>query len=73
MQTYPMIDLVVKRKPALAAGAAVLVFILFAGAALQLAAPALLVPAIIVAGVVWFLVMLLGEIVQVIAETLLPR
>lgn len=73
MQTYPIIDLVVKRKAALAIGAAVLVFLLFVGAAAVAAAPILLVPGLILAGVVWFLFSLLGEIVQVIAETLLPR
>ncbi|MDF8334901.1 hypothetical protein POM99_16965 [Novosphingobium sp. HBC54] len=68
-----MIDFVVKRKSPLAIGAGVLVFLLFAAAADVLTAPILLAPGVILAGLAWFLFNLLGEIVQVIAETLLPR
>lgn len=73
MQTYPLINLIVRRKTALATAAGITVFGLFAASAALLSSPLLVVLGLILGGVAWFLSQLLGEIVQVIAETLLPR
>jgi hypothetical protein len=73
MPTYPLIQLVVKHQKLLALAASLMLFVLFLGAALLLSAPLLAGLGLILSGVVWFLVRLLGEVVQVIAETLLPR
>lgn len=73
MPTYPLIQLVVKHQKLLAIAAALLLLALFLIAAAVLAAPLLAGLGLVLAGVVWFLVRLLGEVVQVIAETLLPR
>jgi hypothetical protein len=73
MPTYPMINLVVKHQKTLAVGAAVVLILLFLVPAVLLQAPLLGVCGVILGSVVWFLLRLLGEVVQVIAETLLPR
>jgi putative flippase GtrA len=70
---YPVITFVVKSQGLLAIGAALLLLALFLVAAWLCEAPLLALLGLVLAGVVWFLVKLLGEVVQVIAETLLPR
>ena len=71
--TYPLITFVVKNQGLLAVGAALLLLALFAAAAVLCQVPLVGVLGVILSSVVWFLVRLLGEVVQVIAETLLPR
>lgn len=73
MPTYPLIQFVVKHQKNLALGAALLLLLLFVVAAVLCHAPLVGALGAVLAGVVWFLVRLLGEVVQVIAETLLPR
>lgn len=73
MPTYPLIQFVVKRQKSLALGAALVLLALFVAAAAVCHVPLLAALGLGLAGVVWFLVRLLGEVVQVIAETLLPR
>ena len=73
MPTYPLIQFVVKNQGLLAIGAALLLLALFVAAAVLLNAPLLGALGLVLSAVVWFLVKLLGEVVQVIAETLLPR
>ena len=73
MTTYPLITLVVKRQKMLALAAALLLLALFVVAAWCLDTPLLAGLGLVLAGVTWFLLRLLGEVVQVIAETLLPR
>ena len=73
MPTYPLITFVVKNQKLLALGAAVLLLAIFVVVAVLLGSPLLGLLGLVLSCVVWFLVTLLGEVVQVIAETLLPR
>ena len=73
MRTYPLITFVVKNQNLLALGAALLLMAIFVAVAVLAQAPLVGLLGLVLSGVVWFLVKLLGEVVQVIAETLLPR
>ena len=73
MPTYPFIQFVVKYKTALAWVIGALMLVIFLGAAILMGQPIWIVPGLLLGGLFWFLVRLMGEVIQVISETLLPR
>lgn len=70
---FPLIGFVVRNQGMLALLAAFAVLALFVAGAVASHTPLMGVLGVILAGATWFLVKLLGEVVQVIADTLLPR